>query len=504
MQSDIDEHTEVMDEKHNTPKTVGMSGDMDSRLHGGNQYPKLINEDGVYEKEEKDIHHVEIHSDPCAGSQRVKPYIFSKLDHEEETNVGIKVQVKDEEFPVNISEGLHDYDLHIVAIKEERETEVIQQMENHSDQCPGVHDGNQYHKLIEDGVYEKEEKDIHHGEIRSDPCADGSMGMNTDGHFYSSQKTLHFVTGRIDETNIYQGGIQINNTPSKTGIIFDMNLEKEYACSECGKCFNQNSNFIDHMIIHRNKKQFACSECGKSCSKKSLLIQHQRVHTGEKPFACSECEKCFSQQSILVQHQRTHTGLRPFSCSECGKCFRQKSVLVRHQRTHTGVKPFSCSECDKCFTNKGDLATHYKIHKGEKPFECSECGKYFREKADLVKHQRIHTGEKPFDCSQCGKCFNQKSNLIQHQRTHTGEKPFSCSECGKLFSHTSSLAQHKRDHKGEKPFACSECGKCFRRKTVLVNHLRAHTGEKPFSCPVCGKCFRQKASLVNHLQRIHK
>ncbi|XP_040278921.1 oocyte zinc finger protein XlCOF8.4-like isoform X3 [Bufo bufo] len=176
--------------------------------------------------------------------------------------------------------------------------------------------------------------------------------------------------------------------------------------------------------VQRPGKIFACSECGKQFENKLHLSVHEMIHKNERPFTCSECGKVFSWESHFVRHQRSHSGDKPFSCSECGKEFRWKSHFVMHQRIHSGDKPFTCSDCGKGFGWKSVLVRHQKSHSGERPFSCSECGKCFSVKSSLVKHLSIHTEEKPNFCSECGKCFNDVSQLMVHLRVHTGEKPY--------------------------------------------------------------------------------
>ncbi|XP_075208113.1 uncharacterized protein LOC142313011 [Anomaloglossus baeobatrachus] len=270
--------------------------------------------------------------------------------------------------------------------------------------------------------------------------------------------------------------------PAVSSVLHSKDLPsdpiKQILSSDSSQPIKNNKNHRRDASTTKGKKTFSCSECGKCFAYQSNFVTHQIIHTGEKPFLCSECGKKFNRMSNLVKHQRSHTLKNSYLCSECGKHFQSKSHLVTHQRTHTGEKPYSCSQCGKDFNQISTLHLHQRIHTGEKPYSCSECGKCFACKSSLVTHRRTHTGEKPYSCSQCGKDFNQISTLRLHERIHTGEKPYSCSECGKCFAVKSTLVTHQRTHTGEKPYSCSECGKCFVRKSDLVKHSESHIRTK--------------------------
>ncbi|KAM4642048.1 uncharacterized protein O3C94_016417 [Discoglossus pictus] len=493
---------------HHQVKEEEMPVDISEELHNDDIYTVSIKEEGDDEADEKSIPQVEIIFDPHVGPSNVKPSTNLKIK-QEDLNIRDHQLIKEEEIPVNISEGLNDENQHSVSINEKE--------------------------------YERGEKDFQQVEIHPNLFAVGSMSMNSSGQHQSSHRPFSLVIGDIDVIQSYRRSV-INNTQhrhqSKSASSMDKELNaqievgitkpclskpnrskqdgavcvtkqrtetsefKPFSCSECGKCFCRKSGLVYHEKIHRGEKPFACMECGKSFIQKCLLLSHQKSHTSEKPFSCSKCGESFRHKISLIRHEESHAELKPFACSECGKCFSQQALLISHDKLHKSEKPFTCSQCGQRFRHKASLVRHEESHAEIKPYACSECGKCFSQQSLLVSHERIHTSEKPYTCSECGKCFRLKGDLVRHERSHQGLKPFACPECGKCFSHKSYLIIHERVHTGEKPFVCTVCGKSFGRKSHLIKHHRIHTGEKPFECSQCGKCFRNKSHLVGH-EKIH-
>ncbi|XP_045069095.1 zinc finger protein 112-like, partial [Coregonus clupeaformis] len=116
----------------------------------------------------------------------------------------------------------------------------------------------------------------------------------------------------------------------------------------------------------------------KSLSRSEHLKKHQQRGIGKKPqHFCSDCGKGFARQKEFIIHQRIHTRETPYDCSQCGKSFGASKTLTFHQRIHTGERPYSCEWCGKGFALSGALTTHQRIHTGEKPYSCDQCGKSF-------------------------------------------------------------------------------------------------------------------------------
>ncbi|KAM4707804.1 uncharacterized protein O3C94_008854 [Discoglossus pictus] len=382
-----------MTENHQTIRTLGVSTHRSSGLPDDNLDMRSVIEEQEDERNGNDYQQQETQSEPGAG--HAGPSVVSMFDQEAEQDVRSHQQVKEEEIPVNIRED--------VSMT--------------SNMC-----------------------EEHHVSFLSPDCV--REDFNISNRYMDANQSC--VKPQRDETS--------------------------FVYSDCGKGFTRNANLVRLTGVHTGENPDLDYE--KRFSIPTLL--HKRPYSKEKTYVCSDCGKCYRDNSALNVHKRTHTGERPFSCSECGKRFTQTSHLNQHIKTHTGERQFPCSECEKSFIHASNRNKHIRTHTGEKPFTCSECGKCFSRASNLEVHNRTHTGERPFACSECGKAFTQTSTRNKHMRTHIGEKPFTCSVCGKCFRKASILNIHKITHTRERPFACSDCGKCFSVASSLNVHKRTH------------------------------
>ncbi|XP_030055716.1 zinc finger protein 585A isoform X1 [Microcaecilia unicolor] len=296
--------------------------------------------------------------------------------------------------------------------------------------------------------------------------------------------------------------------------------ERQFACAECGKCFNSKRTLKTHLRAHVGDRSYICNNCGKSFRRHTSLIIHERIHTGERPYQCTTCGKNFIQRQHLTTHVKTHTGERPFQCPDCGKGFRWRSELAKHQRIHAEKAPppdvevpvlkeekLDGEEWRKQMTENPETRSRARARRsqqqgnpaGDGKTKSLGCGRGVGKPA---KAQQAPRPERQYACAECGKCFNSKRTLKTHLRAHVGERSYICNNCGKSFRRHTSLIIHERIHTGERPYQCATCGKNFIQRQHLTTHVKTHTGERPFQCPDCGKGFRWRSELAKH-QRIH-
>lgn len=97
----------------------------------------------------------------------------------------------------------------------------------------------------------------------------------------------------------------------------------KYVCPVCDAVFEHQHEFTLHIRSHNeassssssssstplninNNKAFGCSICGKLLSSSSSLDRHMLVHSGERPFKCRICSVSFTTNGNMHRHMRTH------------------------------------------------------------------------------------------------------------------------------------------------------------------------------------------------------
>ena len=53
------------------------------------------------------------------------------------------------------------------------------------------------------------------------------------------------------------------------------------------------------------KKPYACSYCGKIFEENQNIKMHERIQKSKKPFECLYCDKTFAREDIMKKHERT-------------------------------------------------------------------------------------------------------------------------------------------------------------------------------------------------------
>lgn len=114
---------------------------------------------------------------------------------------------------------------------------------------------------------------------------------------------------------------------------------KPYRCEICQRKFTQLSHLQQHIRTHTGDKPYKCRHpgCQKAFSQLSNLQSHSRCHQTNKPYKCNSCYKCFEDETQLLEHIPKHKEskhLKTHICQYCGKSYTQETYLSKHMQKH--------------------------------------------------------------------------------------------------------------------------------------------------------------------------
>lgn len=317
--------------------------------------------------------------------------------------------------------------------------------------------------------------------------------------------------------------------------------KKKVVCHSCGKEFNKNFDYRQHLRTHTGEKPFMCIVCGQAFAQKSNVKKHLLTHlvwnpqlnpddigTGghlpqstldgksmDKGFECRFCQvpsmSCYSEYR---QHLKTHAEEKVFECilPGCPETTATVEEFLLHVKIHEALKFYRCEQCSAEFFNLYQFSFHNWAHRGDDKevlikgiegispirfHKCEICQRKFAHPQELKQHRE--SVDHLYQCPHCPTKFSQERYLRRHLVVHSETSNFLCELCGKAFKLKHHLASHVLLH-SNKAFKCNQCKSSFFRKDQLRRHQKSVHVANSFKCETCGKLFSRPDKLKEHIR----
>ncbi|KAJ8683240.1 hypothetical protein QAD02_019032 [Eretmocerus hayati] len=260
-----------------------------------------------------------------------------------------------------------------------------------------------------------------------------------------------------------------------------------------GKCFNNYTLFLYHILIHiQNNPRGNNVDGGVNCLWRDCkavltsvykLREHMRVHTKEKLIACPDCGSMFANNTKFNEHCKRQIPLEAqgFQCTHCNKFYPTENILREHMRSH--VFRYKCSICDMSCDSPSGLAKHklYR-HTETRGFPCSLCTHAAKSQQDLDSHMTIHSSGSTYVCNieGCSYLCKNAYTLDRHvEKAHKQQiRWYCCHDCPMKYRKSYRLTKHLMDThsyqwlKGHKRFQyVLEDDGCYRLQTVRYEDI---------------------------------
>jgi hypothetical protein len=220
---------------------------------------------------------------------------------------------------------------------------------------------------------------------------------------------VKICTGHPKVNDVIKGGLQNDNN---------------FACSECGKKFEFQSNLANHTLVaHKKTDQCFCPKCGGVFQMN--LDQHMKICKS------SEAVKNLHLQSNFNYKDTSNINKQPIvkpSTEISLQNFQNNSADLNQPSQESLNSSFKCKDCNISFASNRGLLKHdlnciKKINvikenlQKDKKFPCLECDKNFGFQSSLANHQLlVHKIAAKCSCPKCGGAFANQMSLNQHLR----------------------------------------------------------------------------------------
>lgn len=97
-------------------------------------------------------------------------------------------------------------------------------------------------------------------------------------------------------------------------------------CKECEATAKNDHDELSDSVEEIEDKTQTCSE-----------IFVSKVDFTETEFFCSDCGECFNSQSDLENHILSHSEKKPVKCNDCDEIFANQLELQTHSVTHASL-----------------------------------------------------------------------------------------------------------------------------------------------------------------------
>ena len=192
---------------------------------------------------------------------------------------------------------------------------------------------------------------------------------------------------------------------------------------------------IDKEENVKNDLTFRCLECDYRTMNKTQITNHVKdIHKDIEDETCINymCIKCGKMFEVDENYQQHMTAPHDKPCTNCDKVFSDGSCLEKHKEEVHTLPAMHCTKCEFSTKNKLEMSTHIQAeHKSmkvdiskedQKIIKCVQCNYSCKLNIQLKKHiKKSHESATKYQCKECEFCSGFIADIWEHTFLHHPE-----------------------------------------------------------------------------------